>query len=934
PHHTPLPTYPFQHHHYWLEPPVGGLPGVGGNDPVETRLWQAIEDSDVGTLTNTLQLDDEDSIATLLPALPTLSAWRRRHRENRAIDSWRYEIAWKRLTDLPAPVLSGTWLLLVPAASSEHPAVRVALDALGAHGATAVERAFESHELDRKALARSLTELTHERELAGVVSLLAVDETPLAEFEAVPSGLAGTLALIQAIVDADVDAPLWCVTQGAVAVNAMDPLTNPIQAQVWGLGRVAALEHPRRWGGLIDLPGTIDRNTGDRLAAVLHPDQPEDQVAVRATGTLARRMVHAAAAAVLPTGWKPSGTTLITGGTGGIGAHLARWLATNGAPHLILTSRRGPNAPGATQLANELHTLGTTVTITACDAADRTQLHHTLQNIPPHHPLTTIIHAAGVPNYIPLTDLTPTTLNDVLAPKSHAATHLHELTQHHPITTFLLFSSGAATWGSGQQAAYAAANHYLDALAHHRHTHNQPATTIAWGPWSHTGMAADQASLTFFSRFGLHPLHPDLATKALHHAITTHTTNLTIANIDWNQFTPTFTTQRPAPLLTDLPENHKPQTTSGERPEVPATPLGQQLRSVTPSEQDQHLLNHVRKEAAATLGHAAADAIPPDKPFQELGFDSLTAVQLRNQLNRTTGLQLPTTLIFDHPTPRALATFVKGRLLGEEPEATRTVVRATGSTDADDEPIAIVGMACRFPGGARSPEDLWELVSSGADVISAFPDNRGWDLEALFDPDPDRPGTSYVREGGFLYDAGEFDAGFFGISPREAVAMDPQQRLLLETAWDAIEHAGIDQETLNGSDTGVFTGLTIFDYLALIGRQTDDMEGYIGTGNLGCVASGRISYTLGLIGPAVTVDTGCSSSLVSIHLACQAVRSRECSIALAGGATVMTTPGSFVEFSRQRGLAVDGRCKPFADGADGTGWGEGVGLVVLERLSD
>ncbi|MBV9446072.1 MAG: SDR family NAD(P)-dependent oxidoreductase, partial [Streptosporangiaceae bacterium] len=678
----------------------------------------------------------------------------------------------------------------------------------------------------------------------------------------------------------------------------------------WGLGRVAALEHPRLWGGLIDLPATIDQRTASQVAAILTPGQPEDQVAIRPTGVLARRMRHAPPTPAFPAGWKPAGTTLVTGGTGGIGGHLARWLAAAGAPHLLLTSRRGPDAPGASELEEELRHLGSNVTITACDAADRTQLVQALASIPPDQPLTTIIHAAGVPNYIPIADLTLGELDRVLRPKSHAAAHLHDLAQHHPVTTFLMFSSGAATWGSGQQAAYAAANHYLDALAHHRHNRRQPATSLAWGPWSEAGVAADQATLAFFSRFGLHSLHPDLATKALHHAITANTTTLTIANIDWTRFTPTFTTGRPAPLLADLPENRQPATASGAGTSAAATPLGQQLEGAPPSRRHQILLNHVRTEAAATLGHSGTDAIPAHKPFRELGFDSLTAVQLRNQLNQTTGLELPVTMIFDHPTPQELTAYIEGELLGERPPApAAAVVRAAGPGGTEDEPIAIVGMACRYPGGVRSADDLWDLVAGGRDAIGGFPTDRGWDLDALFHPDPDHPGTSYVREGGFVYDAAEFDASFFGISPREAVAMDPQQRFLLEIAWDTIEHAGINRETLDGSDTGVFTGLTIFDYLTLVGMRIDDAQGYIGTGNLGCVASGRISYILGLVGPAVTVDTGCSASLVAMHLACQALRDGDCSLALAGGATVMATPVSFVEFSRQRGMALDGRCK-------------------------
>ncbi len=630
----------------------------------------------------------------------------------------------------------------------------------------------------------------------------------------------------------------------------------------------------------------------------------------------------------LPASRALDGTVLVTGGTGTLGGLLARHLASeHGVEHLLLVSRRGEDAEGASQLKADLESLGATVTIATCDVSHRGGLARLLDAIPAEHPLRGVVHAAGTLDDGVIDSLTPERLDEVLTPKADAAWHLHDLTKHTDLSMFVVFSSAAGTFGSPGQGNYAAANTFLDALAAQRRAEGLPATSIAWGLWEQasemTGKLTETDRLRI-ARTGIGALSTEHGHE-LFDLATASSESLAVATpIDVQALRTLASSGLLPPLLSDV------VLTPAHRTSKEARSLARRLAVIPECERASVVLDLVKSQVATVLGHASSDAIDSKRAFKDLGFDSLTAVELRNRLNAQTGLRLPVTLVFDYPTTAAVTDHLLNELSG-----TTATVKLAVSTVSLDEPLAIVGMSCRYPGGVSSPEQLWQLVASGTDAIAEFPTDRDWDVDGLYDPDSERPGTCYAREGGFVDAIGDFDAAFFGIGPREALTMDPQQRLLLEGAWEAIEDAGIDPTSLDGSQTGVFTGVISSYYgLTLGGATADATEGYGMTGTTSSVASGRIAYTLGLEGPAVSLDTACSSSLVAVHLACQALRSGECSLALAGGVTVLATPGVFIEFSRQKGLSRGARCNAFAESADGTGFSEGVGLLVLERLSD
>ncbi|WP_146193942.1 type I polyketide synthase, partial [Streptomyces sp. MA5143a] len=743
--------------------------------------------------------------------------------------------------------------------------------------------------------------------------------------ETVHTLTAHVLSVLQALLaePALADTRLLVVTRGAVAATPEDTVTDLAAAAVWGLLGSAQSENP----GCFVAVDLDDRTTGtapEALAAALATGEP--RLALRHGRFHAARLARTDRTPDHGTVLRPDGTVLITGGTGTLGGTLARHLVTEyGVRDLVLTSRSGIDATGARELEAELAERGATVRVESCDAADRDALAALLDTAR----FSAVFHLAGVLDDGVVTGLTQDQVHTVLAPKVDAAWNLHELTEGHDLDAFVLYSSAAGVLGSPGQGNYAAANSFLDALAHHRHTQGLPGLSLAWGLWAQRSAMTSgviDGGARAMSQGGFVPLTSEEGMTLFDAALRGDDPAPVAVKLDHAALREQAGQGTLPALLHGLA---RPIRRAARGTRAATGDLANRLAAMSAAEAERTLLALVQGEAAAVLGHSSADRVDPARAFTEIGFDSLTAVELRNRLAAHTGLRLPATLPFDYPAPAALAAHLRTRLTGDgSTAATGDAAPRTGAvTSHPDEPVAIVGMACRLPGGVRSPEDLWDLLAEGREGIGSFPADRGWELDALYDPDPEHAGTSYVREGGFLYDAADFDPAFFGISPREALAMDPQQRLLLETAWESVEHAGIDPTSLRGRSVGVFAGVSYQDYLSRLAEPPKGLEGFLMTGGSTSVLSGRIAYVLGLEGPAVALDTACSSSLVAIHLASQALRSGECSMALAGGVAVMSSPDVFREFSRQQGLAADGRCKAFAASADGTGWAEGVGVV-------
>ncbi|TGB14859.1 type I polyketide synthase [Streptomyces palmae] len=718
-----LPTYAFQHQRYWLEPEQEpSSPPRPEQDPAETAdgmLWQAVQEAGTEGLAALLGVPEDATAGTLLPALAEL---RTRQRLTATARSWSYEVGWQPWSDAePEPRLPGRWLVVTPAGRDLAGPLAEAVDALGRHGAETVVLEADPATATREGFAERLGD----GGLSGVVSLLGAGETE--DAAGLTRAVSATVALLQALGDVGEEAPLWCLTRGAVSVLG-EELDSTVGAALWGLGRVIGLEHPDRWGGLIDLPATGDTRTWATVVGALAARSPEDQLAVRPLGVFARRLrrAHGADGGTVPTApaWRAPHTVLVTGGTGALGGRVARRLAEAGTERLVLVSRRGPQAPDADRLRTELEASGAEVMTAACDLTDPAEVAKVLARVRERDwRLRAVVHTAGVAGTAALADTRPEEITETLGAKVAGAVALDELTRCDELDAFVLFSSAAGVWGGAGQGAYAAANAFLDALAQRRRDQGLPATAVAWGQWAGGGMATGAATAQL-ERIGVPAMAPETALEALRLALAEDRTCVTVADVDWPRFAAGYTAARPRPLIGELaPPRERPArpTPAGEGPRA----LRDRLAGRPPAERSAVLLDLVRTEVAAQLGHSGAAAVDPGRPFRELGFDSLAAVGLRNRLTEATGVHLASTLIYDHDTPGELAEHLAAALDGPADQPPAVDPQAVPESDE------LLGSLYRRLALLGKMKDAESLLAGAASLRDTFED-----LEQLAGPTP------------------------------------------------------------------------------------------------------------------------------------------------------------------------------------------------------
>lgn len=714
-----LPTYAFQHRHYWITPtPAASVV----SSPAEGALWQAIDDDAVDTVAELLGLSDGDSAAPLGTVVHAMRQWRSTLGLRSAANKLRYQVNWRPVTPNTFPSTRRRWLVL----ASPDQVDDGWITGLSERFADSVELlTVDPSEVDRSSLSALLTTAATRAHCDGIISFLATHDREHPDFPGLSVGVLATLLVAQAHCDSGLGLPLWLVTQNGVSVSPDDGAARPSQSAVWGLGQSACLEHPDVWGGLIDLPPSATPRDIEQLYAIVSCPQTEDQLAIRSHGVSARRLIEASLPSELldrPHSWNPSGPALVTGATGRLGKHLAGWLADAGANPIVLLSRSAATDPQLAELASELQARGVTTTSVSVDLTDRSALAAVLTDIrSAHGPIHTVVHAAAAIGWNTITDLTAEVFYDSYAAKAVGAEHLVELLDDEPPETFILFSSAAATWGGAYQGAYAAANAHIDGLAARLRANSRTVLAPAFGLWADESGNMPTEVLDSFERIGLNEIPPTTALAALQQAVEAHDTLITIADVSWDRFLPAFTARRSHPLFNDVVSRPDTTETTSSTATASAAALRETLAAQTAEQQRHTLTAMVAGSAAAVLAHPDPDALHNDVAFKDLGIDSLTAVELRNSLATRTGLSLPATLVFDHPTTTSLVTHLTDLLSDTAAPAVAATAPSTSGEVARDNRLALVDQASY----------LAERAVHSALIQFTWVYNRGVDVDGL-----------------------------------------------------------------------------------------------------------------------------------------------------------------------------------------------------------
>ncbi|WP_304106199.1 type I polyketide synthase [Mycolicibacterium bacteremicum] len=926
-----LPTYPFQHRQYWFKDKQAGTEKNGwGTEAPRTEAVRLLEDGRIAELA--ALLDGAEASPATIDALNKLAAQHNRQRDAQSIADARYEVRWQT-GGAGSAVASpdASWLLVSDDAAVTAPLI----EALTAAGHRHRVLGLPVSDADEQRLAEQLRAAVADEPDLRILHVAALDSHTAPSMQTLlrmqHRVLDGTQRLFRAAAAADLRLPIWTVTRHAQRVTEND-LVSPEQTSLWGFGRAAALEYPQIWGGLADVTGDA-QEWPELIRQVLGLPRGEDQIALRGRTVSVPRLVRRTGQPnPKPLELRSEATYLVTGGLGSLGLEIAAHLAAHGARQLVLTSRRDPSEAAAQRIADITGRHDCAVRVITADVANPHDVAHLIATVTAElPPLAGIVHAAGENNTTPLSSLAAAELDRVFSGKVWGAWYLSEAVEGLPLDFFVSTSSISSVWGSYGQSAYSAANAFLDGLTWRLRERGIAGYSVNFGPWA-AGMA-DPDARAQLDRRGVRTLPPADALAGLADVLVGPAVQSVLARIDWSKFLPVYLQTGARALLAEV-AREVPDAVSAPSAASGVTPLVEQLTAAPVQQRKKLVLEYLRNAVAEVTQVDVAD-IREEAGFFDLGMDSLMAVELRRRLERAVGAELPATLAMDHPRLSDVAEYLLGDVLklNERAGAKAAVQHVSLASAATDEPIAVIAVACRFP-GAPDPDAYWELLAGGVDAIREIPEDR-FDVDEFYDPDQQTPGKIYTRSGGYLDSVDGFDPEFFGISPREAVWIDPQQRLMLEIAWEGLERAGYSPASLRGSRSGVFVGVGANEYSHLLsGDSVENLEAHFITGNALNAIAGRVAFTLGLEGPAMAVDTACSSSLVAVHQAAQALHSGDCDLALAGGVNVLLSPASIVAASQARMLSPDGRCKTFDAAADGYVRSEGCGVLVLKRLSD